>query len=167
MHRRSRRGLEPGLSSLHMAETAAASWSDHALDALERAGYRSSQPRTEVVEALGQLGCGATAKEIADRLRKGGSGVGIASVYRTLELLDKLRLVQRFEVGDGGARYEPALPGGDHHHHIVCDTCGLVASFEDEALERAIHSLSRRVDFDIDAHDVTLRGECPGCRAGR
>jgi Fur family ferric uptake transcriptional regulator len=91
--------------------------------------------------------------------------VGLASVYRTLELLEELRLVQRFEVGEGTARFEPAGPTREHHHHLVCDRCRNVAAFEDPDLERAIERLSSRVDFDVDGHDVTLRGECPACRS--
>jgi Fur family ferric uptake transcriptional regulator len=142
-------------------------WADHALRTMERAGYRSSAPRAEVVAALDELDCGTSARELADRLRARGSGVGVASIYRTLELLDRLRLVQRFEVGEGGARYEPAQPGGEHHHHLVCQSCGDVAVFEDPELERAIERLALRVDFAVDGHDVVLRGECPACHAGR
>jgi Fur family ferric uptake transcriptional regulator len=72
--------------------------------------------------------------------------------------------VQRFDVGEGIARYEPAHPSGEHHHHIVCDSCGTVEQFEDDALELAIGRLSKRVDFTVAAHDVTLHGECPACR---
>jgi Fur family transcriptional regulator, ferric uptake regulator len=140
-------------------------WHTHAQDALSRAGYRSSAPRAAVVGALDELGCSVTAKEIADLLEEQGRGVGLASIYRALDLLDRLRLVQRFEVGEGVARYEPAHPGGEHHHHLVCQSCGNVSAFEDPGLEKAIEKLSRRVDYSIDAHDVTLRGECPACYA--
>jgi Fur family ferric uptake transcriptional regulator len=139
-------------------------WNDHALLSIERAGYRSSTPRTAVVGALAELGCSATAREIGDLLRDRGHNVGLASIYRALDLLDRLRLVQRVEVGEGTARYEPALPSGEHHHHLVCQHCGEVTPFEDDGLERAISRASHRVDFTIDAHDVTLRGECPACR---
>jgi Fur family ferric uptake transcriptional regulator len=137
-------------------------WRAHALAALERAGYRSSAPRSAVVETMASEGCGVTARELADRLH--GRGIGQASIYRTLELLDQLRLVQRFDVGAGVARYEPAFPSGEHHHHVVCDRCGAVTQFEDDDLERAIERLSQRLDFAVDAHDVVLRGECPACR---
>ena len=60
-----------------------------------------------------------------------------------LELLTELRLVQRIDVGQGVARYERHRPDGDHHHHLVCDCCGLVAPFEDPALEQAIERVSR------------------------
>jgi Fur family transcriptional regulator, ferric uptake regulator len=146
-------------------ETAVREWAVHAQTALAHAGYRSSAPRNAVVEALAELGCSVTAREIADLLREQRRGVGLASVYRALDLLDRLRLVQRFDVGEGVFRYEPAHPGGEHHHHLVCQTCGNVSAFEDPGLERAIERLSRRVDYSIDAHDVTLRGECPACHS--
>jgi Fur family transcriptional regulator, ferric uptake regulator len=141
-------------------------WVGHAHATLERDGYRLSAPRSAVVETLADLGCSVTAKEIAGRLRERGEDVGVASIYRTLELLDKLRLARRVDAGEGVARYEPIDPSGEHHHHLVCQRCGEVSAFEDSELERAIEKLSRRVDYSIDAHDVTLRGECPACSAG-
>ena len=148
-----------------MATAAAASWTEHTTRALADAGYRTSAPREEVIGAVAELGCSVTAREIADLLRERGSGVGLASIYRALDLLDRHDLVKRFDVGEGVARYEAALPGGDHHHHLVCDSCGTVEPFEDEALEEAIHGLSGKTAFTIAAHDVTLHGECPSCRA--
>ena len=141
-------------------------WALHTRRTLERSGYRSSAPRAAVVETLAELGCSVTAREIAERLEQRGRAVGLASVYRALELLEEMGLVQRVDLGEGVARYEPAHGGGEHHHHLVCDSCGNVTAFEDAGLERAIERLSGRVDFAIDAHDVTLRGECPECRAG-
>ncbi len=147
-----------------MATTATTGWTEHTTKALSDAGYRSSAPREEVIGAIAELGCSITAREIADLLRERGSGVGLASIYRALDLLDRLDLVQRFDVGEGIARYEAALPGGDHHHHLVCESCGTVEPFEDDALEEAIHGLAGKTDFSIAAHDVTLHGECPTCR---
>ena len=140
-------------------------WTQHAQRELEREGYRLSGPRSAVVETLDDLGCSVTAKEIADRLRERGEDVGVASIYRTLDLLDRLRLARRVDAAEGVARYEPIDPSGAHHHHIVCERCGEVTAFEDRDLEQAIEQLSHRVDYAIDAHDVTLRGECPACRA--
>jgi Fe2+ or Zn2+ uptake regulation protein len=142
----------------------ATAWNDHALRVLEHAGHRSSAARAAVLGALAELGCSVTAREIGDLLRERQHSVGVASIYRTLELLERHRLVQRFDVGESAARYEPALPDGEHHHHIVCDSCGGVTPFEDDGLERAIGRLAGRVDFAIDAHDVTLHGRCPSCR---
>jgi Fur family ferric uptake transcriptional regulator len=151
---------------LEAVEATVNDWAAHARAVLERDGYRTSAPREAVVEAIAELGCSVTAREIADLLARRGRAVGLASIYRALELLDRLRLVQRFDVGEGIARYEPAHPGGAHHHHLVCERCGHVSTFEDPDLERAIERLAHRVDYAVGAHDVTLRGECPACHAG-
>jgi Fur family transcriptional regulator, ferric uptake regulator len=140
-------------------------WVGHARETLERDGYRLSAPRSAVVETLATLGCSVTAKEIADRLQERGETVGVASIYRTLDLLDRLRLARRVDSAEGVARYEPIDPSGDHHHHIVCERCGAVVAFEDRELEHAIEALSGRLEYSIAAHDVTLRGECPGCQS--
>ena len=140
-------------------------WIGHARSTLERDGYRLSTPRAAVVETLATLGCSVTAKEIADSLHRRGQDVGVASIYRTLELLDRLRLARRVDAAEGVARYEPVNPSGDHHHHLVCQRCGQVCAFEDSDLEGVIERLADRVDYAVDAHDVTLRGECPTCRA--
>jgi Fur family ferric uptake transcriptional regulator len=120
-----------------------------------------------VLALIGEQDCVLSAREIADELRAGGNPVGVATVYRTLELLESMRLVQRLDVGDGSARYEPALPGGEHHHHhLICDSCGRVTPFEDPKLERAIDELGRRLDYAVGDHDVILRGQCPRCARG-
>ena len=138
-------------------------WTDHALTTLETEGYRAGAARRTVVELLGRQHCCLSAKEITDALRAEGREVGLASVYRALEVLDQLKLVQRLDAGEGVVRYEPAVE--DHHHHIVCEVCGGVASYEDEALERAIHDLGERLSWTVETHDVVLRGRCPSCTA--
>ncbi len=121
-----------------------------------------------MLELIGGQDCVLSAQEIADELRGGGREVGVATVYRTLELLEELQLVQRLDVGGGSARYEPALPGGaHHHHHLVCDDCGRVTPFEDPSLERAIESLAGRLDHTVGDHDVILKGSCPDCARAR
>ncbi len=138
-------------------------WVGHAHEILESGGYRVSAPRAAVVATLDELGCSVTAQEIADRLRQRGEGVGVASIYRALQLLDDMSLVRRVDQGETVARYEPVHPGGEHHHHLVCDSCGETKAFEDQELERAIERLAGRVDYTVGEHDVTLRGTCPAC----
>jgi Fur family ferric uptake transcriptional regulator len=116
-----------------------------------------------VVEALGRRSCVITATQLAAEMRSEGRDVGMATVYRTLELLDELGLLQRLDAGEGPAGYEPAGPRGEHHHHVVCNRCGAVVPFEDEGLERAIERAARRLDVPIASHEVTLRGLCARC----
>lgn len=133
-------------------------------ESLRDRGFRSSAPRSAVLRAVGAQSCVSTAGEIADRLREQGGPVGVATVYRTLEVLEDLRLVQRLDVGGGSARFEPALPGGEHHHHhFVCERCGMIAPFDDPALERTIDDLGERVGRRVTDHDVILRGSCADC----
>src|SRR4051812_13289037 len=140
-----------------------AAWHEHALRSLQRAGHRWGRARLAVVEVLASRPCCVTAAEIADELRAGGTGTGLASVYRALELMHRLGLVQRLDVGDGQARYERAQPDGEHHHHLVCGSCGVVTPFEDERLEQALDELAGRLDLAVAGHDVVLRGECADC----
>jgi Fur family ferric uptake transcriptional regulator len=152
-------------SPTHAPSPQAERWIELAHAELQRAGHRSSAPRAAVVELLGRQSCVLSAREIADRLSRRGKPVGIATVYRTLELLARMHLVQRLDMGTDPARYEPALPDGDnHHHHLVCEECSEVTAFDDPALERAIARLSRELDYRVGDHDVVLRGLCPDCR---
>jgi Fur family transcriptional regulator, ferric uptake regulator len=138
-------------------------WVDHAQTTLRGAGLRASRPRTAVVEALGRRSCIVTAAQLEEEMRREGRDVGTATVYRTLELLDELGLVQRLDTGEGPAAYEPAGPRGEHHHHVVCNRCARVVPFEDEGLERAIERAERRLAGRIEGHEVTLRGLCGRC----
>lgn len=144
---------------------ALAAWAAHATGQIADAGHRSGGARTAVIESLAAQTCCRSAQEIFDQLRGDGRRVGIASVYRVLDLLVSLGLVQRLDLGGGTSRYEPALPGGEHHHHLVCVDCGEVRPFEDDRLERALEATATLSDFTVDGHDVVLRGRCPECRA--
>lgn len=143
----------------------ASDWRGHTERALREAGFRSGGARSAVIELLAGQDCCASAQEIHEQLRGRSRSVGIASVYRVLDVLTELRLVQRVDVGDGMARFEPALPDGDHHHHVVCDDCGKVEPFSDSSLETAIARASERLGYSVDAHEVVLRGECGDCRS--
>jgi Fur family ferric uptake transcriptional regulator len=140
------------------------SWDTYATATLRSHGTRASEARAAVIATLAEQDCCASAQEIHERLRLEGSRVGLASVYRTLDLLQRHDLITRVDTGDGTARYEPHDPTGEHHHHLVCTRCGRVEAFEDGALERAIHAVGDHVDFRVTGHDITLRGLCRDCR---
>ncbi len=140
-------------------------WTDGALERLREAGLRRGGARAAVVEHLGRQRCCLSAQEIFDGIRASGRAVGIASVYRAVDQLAELRLVQRVDIGDGVARYEPAHSGGEHHHHhLVCDDCGRVEAFSDPALERALARVADRQGYEMQAHEVVLHGACSSCQ---
>lgn len=139
-------------------------WNDHAHGVLKQEGFSRGGARDAVIDFLDRQHCAATAQQIHDALRDEGRSIGIASVYRSLDALHSLNLVQRFDAGDGEGRYEAVAPGGEHHHHVVCDDCERIMPFEDAALERAIDKLAERVPYAIAGHDVVLHGRCPDCQ---
>ena len=138
-------------------------WVTETTQALARAGYRSGGARRAVIELLGAQDCCLSAQEIFDRLRAGGRGVGIATVYRVLDLLAENGFVQRVDVGGGTARFEAVHTSGDHHHHLVCRDCGRVDAFEDDELERALRLVEGRTGYSVAEHEVVLRGACADC----
>ena len=139
------------------------SWNEHVLARFEREGFRAGGARAAVVELLAEQDCCLSAQEIFDRLRGGGRRVGIASIYRVLDQLFQLELVQRVDVGGGVARYEAAHPGGDHHHHLVCDDCGRVVAFEDSSLEAELDRVAERLGARVAGHELVLHGACADC----
>jgi len=143
-------------------------WVDRAEATLAAAGRKRGGARRAVLELLDGEACALTAVEIEDALRGeryGRRGVSRASVYRILDELERLRLVKRLETGQAMARYERACDGQEeyHHHHLVCDECGLVTPFSDPALERAISKLSERVPLKVSEHEIVLHGACREC----
>ncbi|HEX3806030.1 MAG TPA: Fur family transcriptional regulator [Gaiellaceae bacterium] len=145
-------------------KTLAQSWAETTLNGLLAKGLRQGSARRAIVELLGEQDCCLTAQEILDRLRAADRRVGIASVYRILDLLVGEGYVQKIELGSGICRYEPIQPGGEHHHHLVCDSCGKVEPFEDPRLERALGTVEQHSGFDVSLHDVVLHGACGACR---
>lgn len=137
-------------------------WKTHAQRALRDAGLRAGGGRAAVIDVLSGEGCLLTAQDIVDRItgRGGGPGANLATVYRALDTLHALRLVQRVDAGDGTARYERALPGGEHHHHVLFPG-GEIRPFHDEALEEAIHALAERLGVELTGHDIVLHAAAP------
>lgn len=134
-------------------------------------GYRMTVPRQAIMDVLCGSGKHLSAEEIYMRVHKTYSNIGLATVYRTLELLTRMGLAVKFDFGDGRARYEPA---GDnekaHHHHLICTKCKRIIEYtefideEMEFLERAEKGLSEKYDFDIKSHMIGFYGLCDKCK---
>ena len=139
------------------------SWVDRAQRVLAERRRHSGAARKALLELLDSQRCALSAIEIEDALRASERPVGRASIYRILDELEQLDLVQRVEVGQAMARYEPIRGEDSHHHHLVCDSCGTVMPFTDPDLERAIEQLSGRVPMRIDEHEIVLHGSCRDC----
>jgi Fur family ferric uptake transcriptional regulator len=150
-----------------MARSASAdTWADRAEATLAAAGHKRGGARRAVLDLLGRQTCALTAVEIERALDAERRRVSRASVYRILDELERLRLVARVETGQAMVRYERAHDSHEsHHHHLVCDNCGVVMPFSDEGLERAIDELSERVPLAVSEHEIVLHGACRACAA--
>jgi Fur family ferric uptake transcriptional regulator len=142
-------------------------WTERAEARLAGAGHKRGGARRALLELLDRQECALTALEIEDALRARGASrrVSRASVYRILDQLEHVGLVQRVDTGQAMVRYERVCEQEEHHHHLVCDGCGLVMPFSDEGLERAIGKLSERVPLAVSEHEIVLHGACRNCAA--
>lgn len=138
-------------------------WAEQAAQSLADAGYRRGGARRAILELLDEQTCALSAVEIEQALSERKREVSRASVYRVMDELEAIGLLQRVEIGQGMVRYEPVRHGPGHHHHLVCDHCGRLQPFTDDGLERAIRRLSERLPLRVSEHEIVIHGECEAC----
>ena len=107
-----------------------------------------------------------SAEDVHGLLRDKQIEIGLATVYRSLELLSELSILQKMEFGDGCNRYEVnALdPDVHHHHHLICVTCGKVTEFEDDLLDHLEKNIASKCGFKTIGHQVKFLGYCKECQ---
>jgi Fur family ferric uptake transcriptional regulator len=132
------------------------------LTTLHDNGYRLTQARRAVVETVARSTRALTPVEVYDAARKRYRGLGLVSVYRTLEKLEELHLVQRVHQPAGCQAFIAAAHG--HQHLLLCEHCGRVTFFEGDDLDRLIRSLSARTGYRIREHWLQLFGLCANCK---
>ena len=127
---------------------------------LEKAGFKLTPARHAVIEALAKQREHLTAPQVVEAVGQRALGVGRASVYRTLELLARLGLVQVSSLGRAATTY---VLCDVHHHHVICRTCHKTVEFEDCDLEKLEKALSKRLGYHIEGHLVEFYGCCADC----
>ncbi|MFE4119279.1 Fur family transcriptional regulator [Priestia sp. YIM B13486] len=91
--------------------------------------------------------------------------IGLATVYRTLELLTELKIVDKINFGDGVSRYDLRQEGAAHfHHHLVCMECGSVDEIQEDLLEDVEEIVEKQWNFKIKDHRLTFHGICHRCQ---
>jgi Fe2+ or Zn2+ uptake regulation protein len=132
------------------------------LDNLQKSGYRLTGPRRALVEIIARSERALSAMDIFDLGRREISGLGLVTVYRTLEKLEALGLIQRVHHPEGCHRYLRASHG--HEHLLMCTACGRVEFFSGDDLAPLCSSLSERTGFQIQDHWLQLSGLCDLCK---
>ena len=134
------------------------------MEALERAGYQATPNRRLVAELVAATGGHFTAAELLERGRRERVNIGRATIFRALELLTTLRVVERLDLPSGSHAYVLCDPD-EHHHHLVCSGCGRSEDVADGELARLVDEIGRRNGYRIEAHRLELFGTCPACAA--
>ena len=122
-------------------------------------GHRVTGSRRRVLEAL----LAAPAHFTVDDVLRRAPGVGRATVFRTMKLLQDLNVVCRLLMEDGSLHYRLSARG--HHHHLVCRSCGRVEDFSTCDVSALIGQLVQATAYQIEGHWLEVYGRCGGCRA--
>jgi len=138
---------------------------DELNDVLRNAGLKATPRRRRVAEYLLAAGSALTPEEVWRRLRRRNRVLGLPTVYRILDELAGIGLLTRVDLADRNLRYAACrAETGEHHHRIICPTCGRVGTIPDCSFERQIRAVERRSGFRITGHTLQAEGLCPECR---
>jgi Fur family transcriptional regulator, ferric uptake regulator len=127
-------------------------------------GQRQTRQRDRIFAVIREAAGPLTVHEIRDRAQESVPGLGIATVYRTLNLLQEGRLVKTVILPTGETRYE--MSGLGHHHHFQCRRCHVVVDLDHCPLPSSQEPLASE-GFVVESHEITLYGLCPACAAAR
>lgn len=135
---------------------------------LKEMGLKVTHQRLLVLSVLEQnTGRHMTAEDIYDLVSNDYPEIGLATVYRTLQLLWDMRLVDRINLDDGCVRYEIGhLCKGEarhNHHHLICRECGAVIPFDDDLLDDLERHIEESAGFHVLDHELKFYGLCENC----
>ncbi len=138
---------------------------DPIVDALERGGHRLTEPRRALAALIATQDGHFTAAELVGASRRRHLGIGRATIFRTLDLLEGIGAVERLDLPTGEHAYVGCEPA--HHHHIVCSRCGRTSEIDDAGLRPVVREVARQTGFRVDDHRLELFGLCPACQAAQ
>lgn len=124
-------------------------------------GVRPTRQRRAVAEVLGTFDDFRSAQDIHALLARRGDKVGLATVYRTLQLLAEQGEVDMLRTQEGEAIYRQC--SDTHHHHLVCRSCGATVEVEGPAVERWTNAIATRHGYSDISHTLEIFGTCPDC----
>jgi Fur family ferric uptake transcriptional regulator len=136
---------------------------------LKEKGFKLTTQRRMVLDVLqNNEGDHLTAEEIYEIVREKCPEIGLATVYRTIQLLHELKLIDKLNLDDGFIRYEIGKFNDDnhhhHHHHLICESCGKVIEVEDDLMESIEEGFEAKYDFKVTDHKVKFYGICKNCK---
>lgn len=131
------------------------------LEVLAGRGHRLTGQRRAVAQLIAARRGHFTAADLEATARERELPIGRATVFRALDLLAAIGVIERIDLPSGEHAWVACEP--EHHHHVVCASCGRTADFDDAGLASVVAAVARRTGFTIDAHRVELFGRCSDC----
>ena len=130
---------------------------------LRQHGYKLTPQRRAVLSVIAPSREHLTPAAIYERVHKEHPDVGLVTIYRTLDILTKLRLICEVHAGDSCRSYLMRRPS-EHHHHLICSECGTVIDFTNCDLNELEQKLAQATGFQIKGHLLEFLGQCQNCR---
>lgn len=141
---------------------------EKAKDLLREKGLKVTSQRLMVLNILSAHGDEhLTVEEIYDLAKEESPEIGLATIYRTVQVLLELHVIEKVTFDDGFARYElngEETGSGHRHHHAICTQCGKVYSLETDLLDTLEKQVFESLGFEVTDHEVKLYGLCSACR---
>jgi Fur family transcriptional regulator, ferric uptake regulator len=138
-------------------------WKGSLRSFVKEKGLHASKIRDLVVDTFLSTRQHTGLDDLLRKVRAKNPNVGMATVYRTMKLLEQAGLADARDFGSGATVYEIAL-GRDHHDHLVCERCGAIAEFYDDGIEKLQDTIAQEHGFELKRHRHELFGLCHLCR---
>lgn len=135
---------------------------DSIVAALDDAGYRITAPRRALAGLIGERAGHFTADDLVAASRSRRLGIGRATVFRSLDVLTELGVIERLDLPSGEHAFVGCEPA--HHHHLVCSRCGRSTDVGDLGIARALQEVADRSGYRINSHRLELFGVCAACQ---
>lgn len=137
---------------------------------LKEKGLKVTNQRLLVLEVLAEhKDRHMTAEDVYELVKEDYPEIGLATIYRTLQLLLEMQLVDRINLDEGCVRYEIGesfdgeAEGKHHHHHLICKTCGKILPFKDDLLDELERQIEEETGFHVLDHELKFYGQCKEC----
>ncbi len=144
-----------------MAGTATEARTNLIMQRLAEQGYRLTSTRAAIAQAISEQAAQFTARQLVDELEP--HGIGRATVFRALDLLVQMGLLERLHGDLSCHSYTYCAP--EHHHHLICTSCGGVTSVVAGSIERELRNIARQANFRPMGHHIEIYGQCQACQS--
>lgn len=133
---------------------------------IKEKGFKLTPQRQVILDAIIRNGKNhMTVEEIYDYVKKDHSEIGLATIYRSVMLLEEIGIITKLNLNDGLSRYQIAHENENHqHHHLICTNCGKIMDVKEDLLEDIENKIEQSYDFKVKNHSLKFFGICEECK---